>query len=98
MIQWMHRLSKSWVAVILMGMLGMSFVVWGIADVFTGGSSTAVVTVGRTEIGALEFQRVYRNFLRNQGQQMGTERTDIDSAMTSPSVNMASCSFCAMRR
>ena len=37
MIQWMHRLSKSWVAVILMGMLGMSFVVWGIADVFTGG-------------------------------------------------------------
>ena len=75
MIQWMHRLSKSWVAVILMGMLGMSFVVWGIADVFTGGSSTAVVTVGRTEIGALEFQRVYRNFLRNQGQQMGTEIT-----------------------
>jgi len=75
MIQWMHRLSKSWVAVILMGMLGMSFVVWGIADVFTGGSSNAVITVGRTDIGQLEFQRVYRNFLRNQGQQMGTEIT-----------------------
>ncbi len=75
MIQWMHQLSKSWVAVILMGVLGMSFVVWGIADVFTGGSSTAVVTVGRTEISQNEFQRVYRNFLRNQGQQMGTEVT-----------------------
>ncbi len=75
MIQWMHHLSKSWVAVILMGMLGMSFVVWGIADVFTGGSPNAVITVGRTEISQLEFQRVYRNFLRNQGQQMGTEIT-----------------------
>jgi peptidyl-prolyl cis-trans isomerase D len=75
MIQWMHHLSKSWVAVILMGMLGMSFVVWGIADVFTGGSSNAAITVGRTQIGQAEFQRVYRNFLRNQGQQMGTEIT-----------------------
>lgn len=75
MIQWMHHLSKSWVAVILMGMLGMSFVVWGIADVFTGGTSNAAITVGGTQIGQAEFQRVYRNFLRNQGQQMGTEIT-----------------------
>ena len=75
MIQWMHHLSKSWAATLLMGVLGMSFVVWGIADVFTGGSSTAVATIGRTEISQAEFQRVYRNFVRNQGQQMGTDLT-----------------------
>ena len=75
MIQWMHGLSKSWAATLLMGVLGMSFVVWGIADVFTGGSSNAVATIGRTEINQFEFQRVYRNFVRNQGQQMGTEVT-----------------------
>ncbi|MBW8707800.1 MAG: SurA N-terminal domain-containing protein [Alphaproteobacteria bacterium] len=75
MIQWMHALSKSWVATLLMGGLTLSFVVWGIADVFTGNSGAAVATVGSTDIGQQEFQRVYRNFLRNQGQQMGTEIT-----------------------
>jgi peptidyl-prolyl cis-trans isomerase D len=75
MIQWMHRLSKSWVATLLMGGLALSFVVWGIADVFTGMGSDAVATVGSSEIGQAEFQRVYRNFVRNQGQQMGGEIT-----------------------
>ena len=75
MIQWMHRLSQSWVATILMGALALSFVVWGIADVFTGGSSTAVATVGSTEIDSTAFARSYRNFVRNQSQQMGTNIT-----------------------
>ncbi len=75
MIQWMHTLSKSWMATLLMGGLTLSFVVWGIADVFTGASTAAVATVGGTDIGQQEFQRTYRNFLRNQGQQMGTEIT-----------------------
>ncbi len=75
MIQWMHTLSKSWMATLLMGGLTLSFVVWGIADVFTGASTAAVATVGGTDIGQQEFQRSYRNFLRNQGQQMGTEVT-----------------------
>lgn len=71
MIQWMSRLSKSWVASILMGGLALSFVVWGIADVFTGVSNSAVATVGGVEISPENFQRSYRNFIRNQGQQMG---------------------------
>jgi len=75
MIQWMHALSKSWLATLLMGGLTLSFVVWGIADVFTGTSSSAVATVGGTEIGQDDFQRSYRNFLRNQGQQMGADIT-----------------------
>jgi peptidyl-prolyl cis-trans isomerase D len=50
-------------------------VVWGIADVFTGMTSAALATVGSTEISADAFQRSYRNFLKNQGQQMGSEIT-----------------------
>ena len=73
MIQWMHALSKSWVATLLMGGLTLSFVVWGIADVFTGVSSTAVASVGGTDISAQDFQRGYRNIQRNQSQQMGME-------------------------
>jgi peptidyl-prolyl cis-trans isomerase D len=75
MIQWMHALSKSWVATLLMGGLTLSFVVWGIADVFTGASSSAVASVGSTDIGTPEFQRNYRNFLRSQSQRMSTEIT-----------------------
>jgi len=75
MIQWMHTLSKSWMATLLMGGLTLSFVVWGIADVFTGVGSNAVATVGSADIGTTEFQRAYKNFVRNQGQQMGAEIT-----------------------
>src|SRR5258707_7129437 len=65
MIQWMHGLSKSWMATLLMGALTLSFMVWGIADVFTGTSTTAVASVGGTAIGPAEFQPAYRNLLRN---------------------------------
>ena len=75
MIQWMHRLSQSWVATLLMGGLALSFMIWGIADVFTGQSTTSVATVGSTEIDSATFQRAYKNYLRNQSQQMGTDIT-----------------------
>jgi peptidyl-prolyl cis-trans isomerase D len=75
MIQWMHALSKSWVATLMMGGLTLSFVVWGIADVFTGASTTAVATVGSTEITGPDYQHTYRNLMRTQGEQMGTELT-----------------------
>lgn len=87
MIQWMHALSKSWMATLLMGGLTLSFVVWGIADVFTGVSSSDVATVGSTAIGQQQFQRLYKNFLRNQGQQMGVEITpDMAQKMGLPQV------------
>jgi peptidyl-prolyl cis-trans isomerase D len=87
MIQWMHALSKSWMATLLMGGLTLSFVVWGIADVFTGASTGSVATVGGTDIAPQEFQRVYRNFLRNQSQQMGSEISpDLAQKMGLPQV------------
>jgi peptidyl-prolyl cis-trans isomerase D len=87
MIQWMHTLSKSWMATLLMGGLTLSFVVWGIADIFTGVSTSAVASVGSAEIGQQEFQRVYQNFVRNQGQQMGIDITpDMAQKMGLPQV------------
>jgi peptidyl-prolyl cis-trans isomerase D len=75
MIQWMHALSKSWMATLLMGGLTLSFVVWGIADVFTGSTTSSVASVGGTDIGPQEFQSAYRNFLRSQSQRMNSEIT-----------------------
>lgn len=75
MIQWMHRLSKSFVATMLMGVLALSFVVWGIGDIFGGATASAVATVGGVNIESTVFQRNYRNFLRIEGQRMGIEIT-----------------------
>jgi len=71
MIQWMHGLSKSFLAAIMMGVLALSFVVWGVGDIFTGATRTAVATVGDVNIEMADFQRTYRNFLRQQGERMG---------------------------
>lgn len=71
MIQWLHKLSKHWLATLLMGGLTLSFVVWGIADVFTISGSTAVATVGGTDITTDAFQRTYKNFIQSEGQRMG---------------------------
>jgi peptidyl-prolyl cis-trans isomerase D len=75
MIQWFHHVSKSLVASLLMGLLALSFVVWGVADVFTGQSGTALATIGSKEIGADTFKRTYNNMVRNESQRLGTEIT-----------------------
>jgi peptidyl-prolyl cis-trans isomerase D len=76
MIQWLSSISRAWPAQILMGALALSFIVWGIADVFTGqAGGTAVATVGSTEISEPDFSRDYRNLLRNQSQQSGIQIT-----------------------
>ena len=75
MIAWFHRISKSFVASLLMGALALSFVVWGVADVFTGQSSTAVAKVGSRNIESDTFTRIYRNFITSEGQRMGMDIT-----------------------
>ena len=46
-----------------------------------------MASVGATEISQQEFQRLYRNFIRNQGQQMGAEITpDMAQKMGLPQV------------
>ena len=75
MIEWFHRVSKSLVASLLMAALALSFVVWGVADVFTGQSSTALATVGSKEIDPDTFKRTYNTLVRNEGERMGMEIT-----------------------
>ncbi|MDE1938934.1 MAG: SurA N-terminal domain-containing protein [Alphaproteobacteria bacterium] len=75
MLQELRKYSKSWIANIFLGALTLSFVAWGIGDIFTGSTSTAVATVGGTSIEMSEFQRQYNNFIRNQSQETGKDIT-----------------------
>ena len=56
MMEALRRGAASWVAKILLGLLIVSFAVWGIADVFTGYGQRSLARVGKTEISADEFQ------------------------------------------
>jgi len=75
MLQEMRKVAKSRVASIFLGLLALSFGVWGIADIFRGSTDTSVATVGGEKISADLFQRDYRNFLKNASAQVGHEVT-----------------------
>jgi peptidyl-prolyl cis-trans isomerase D len=75
MLQQMRAFSKGIISSIFMGALALSFAVWGIADIFRGGSDTNVVTVGPTAIPLDQYTRDYRNFLRSESQQAGQDIT-----------------------
>ena len=63
--------ARSWVAKILIGVLVLSFAVWGISDVFTGFGADQVAEAGDTPISAAQFQRNYQTLVQRMSQQMG---------------------------
>ncbi len=60
MLDALRRGSTGLVAKLLLGLLILSFAVWGIADVFTGYSRGAVATVGDAKISVTDYDRVLR--------------------------------------
>ena len=60
MMDSMRGAAKSWVAKLLIGMLAVSFGVWGIADVFRAHSTGALATVGSQEISGEQFNRAFQ--------------------------------------
>ena len=71
MLDKMRGAAKGPVAKILMGLLVMSFGVWGIADVFRFSSSSALATVGDQDISGQHFTESFRRWLQNYQQQTG---------------------------
>src|SRR4029079_12417863 len=56
---------------ILMGMLVISFAIWGIADIFRGYGSQTLIKVGDTEITPQEYSRTQRDVLRAMSSDAG---------------------------
>ena len=50
----------SWVAKIFLGVLILSFGVWGIGDIFRGGKQAVLATIGGTKITNSELNAAYR--------------------------------------
>ena len=75
MLDVLRRSVTGWVAKILLGLLIISFAVWGIADVFRGPGEGALAKVGDREITTAEFQRALQLELELISRQIGRRPT-----------------------
>lgn len=73
MLQGMRKSAKSWVMVLLFGLLILSFGLWGIGDVFRSGvrGNETVAEVGAVKISVDEYRRLLRSTLQRQGRRLG---------------------------
>jgi peptidyl-prolyl cis-trans isomerase D len=75
----MRKASSNWlgktIMAVVMGVLIISFGVWGIADIFKGFGQSTLATIGRTEISINEFRQLYTEKLQQIGRQFGRPLT-----------------------
>jgi peptidyl-prolyl cis-trans isomerase D len=71
MLSAIRAFAKSWVAAVLIGLLIVSFAVFGIRDVFHGSVSNDVVTAGHRSVSAADFKREFDSQKSRIEQQMG---------------------------
>ena len=60
---------------VVMGVLIISFGIWGIADIFRGFGQSSLAKIGRTEISADQFRQIYNDRLQQIGRQFGRPLT-----------------------
>jgi peptidyl-prolyl cis-trans isomerase D len=75
MMDSLRNAAKGWLAKLFIGLLAVSFGVWGIADVFRSTTGTALATVGSQEISEQQFTRAFQNYLQNYARQTGRGMT-----------------------
>ncbi|MBB5750965.1 peptidylprolyl isomerase [Prosthecomicrobium pneumaticum] len=81
MLDSMRKYATSWVAYLFMGLLVISFGVWGIADIFRGIGVHSVAQVGGTEISAVSFDRAYRREIANLQRRLNQQVTPDQARM-----------------
>jgi peptidyl-prolyl cis-trans isomerase D len=75
MLRGLHKASSTWlgkaVMAAVMGVIAVSFAIWGIGDIFRGFGRNAVATIGGTEISIEQFRQFYNDRLQQMGRQVG---------------------------
>ena len=80
MLQSMRQATKSWASRAVIIVLALSFGAWGINDVFTGGSRSAVATVGEVEVPTVLFDRQFQRALQQERDRSGRPDLTRDEA------------------
>jgi peptidyl-prolyl cis-trans isomerase D len=75
MLRGIRTASANWlgktVMAVVMGLLIVSFAIWGIGDIFRGFGRSSLAKIGRTEIGIEQFRQMYNDRLQQLGRQIG---------------------------
>ena len=81
MLRGLRNASSNWLGKTIMaavvGFLVLSFVVWGIGDVFRGFGRSTVAKIGSTEITIEAFRTLYNDRLQQFSRQFGRPRDDL---------------------
>jgi peptidyl-prolyl cis-trans isomerase D len=79
MLRGIRKASSNWlgktIMAVVMGVLIVSFGIWGIADIFRGFGQSTLAKVGGTEISVNEFRQLYTDRLQQIGRQFGRPLT-----------------------
>src|ERR1700753_401546 len=74
MLRGIHKASANWIgrAVmgVVLGLITISFGIWGIGDIFRGFGANTVATVGRTEIRLDNFRQLYQDRIKQISRQI----------------------------
>ncbi|PLX39406.1 MAG: peptidylprolyl isomerase [Hyphomicrobiales bacterium] len=70
MLDVLRKSAAGWIAKLFIGLLVISFAIWGIADIFTGFGTSSIAKVGETEIPAGTFRNAYNRELQLIGRQL----------------------------
>ena len=75
MLRGLHKASSTWlgkaVMAAVMGVLVISFAIWGIGDIFRGFGLNSAIKIGSTEISTEQFRQFYSDRLQQLGRQLG---------------------------
>lgn len=80
MLDQMRRGAQTWVAKILLGVLVLSFAIWGISGFLANPGQNIIVTVGGTEIPTGRFQQEYARTLQTYTRQIGRALSPTEAA------------------
>jgi peptidyl-prolyl cis-trans isomerase D len=79
-ISFIRRIVKSWVAAVLIGLLIISFAVFGIGDVFRGMGTDTVVKAGSRELTSADYRREFDTYKAQAEERVG-QPVPIDMAI-----------------
>src|SRR5436309_470549 len=79
MLRGIRKASSNWlgktIMAVVMGVLIVSFGIWGIADIFRGFGQSTLAKIGRTEISTEQFRQIFTERLQQIGRQFGRPMT-----------------------
>jgi peptidyl-prolyl cis-trans isomerase D len=75
MLRGIHKASSGWIGkaimAVVMGLLVVSFAIWGIGDIFRGFGQSSFASVGSTDISAEQFRYYYTDKINQLSRRMG---------------------------